>query len=416
MANEEHLSILQQGVEAWNSWRRDNPDIRPDLIRAYLFEANLSGAYLSEAILTTANLSGADLSRTDLSEANLAGANLSGANLSGADLFGANLSGANLRRADLSEADLRRANLSRAYLLRANLNWADLSEAYIFEADLSGADLRGADLIDAYLSEAYIFEADLSGADLSGAILVKADLRGVNLSGALLRGAYLIEADLIGANLSVADAGWTVFGNVDLSVAKGLDTVRHGGPSTIGIDTIYRSRGNIPDVFLRGAGVPDSFIEYIASLVGRPIQFYSCFISYSSKDQDAADRLHADLQSKGIRCWFAPEDMKIGDRIRQRIDEAIRLYDKLLLILSEHSMDSDWVEKEVETAFEEERRRKRTVLFPIRLDDLVMETDQAWAADIRRTRHIGDFRRWKDHDAYQEAFARLVRDLEREES
>ena len=165
----------------------------------------------------------------------------------------------------------------------------------------------------------------------------------------------------------------------------------------------------------KAAGVPDSFIEHIASLAGTPIQFYSCFICYSSKDKDIADRLHADLQSKGIRCWFAPEDMKIGDRIRQRIDEAIRLYDKLLLILSEHSIDSDWVEKEVETAFEEERRRKRTVLFPIRLDDLVMETDQAWAAVIRQTRHIGDFRRWKDHDAYQEALARLVRDLEREE-
>ena len=52
--------------------------------------------------------------------------------------------------------------------------------------------------------------------------------------------------------------------------------------------------------------------------------------------------------------------------------------------------------------------------FPIRLDDAVMETDQAWAADIRRTRHIGDFRNWKDHDAYQNAFARLLRDLKAE--
>ena len=346
MANEEHLSILQQGVEAWNSWRRDNPNIRPDL-------------------------SETDLSEVDLSEADLSKADLSMAHLTRAMLFGADLSGADLRKAGLSGADLFGANLSRADLSRA-----DLSEAGLSRADLSGADLGG---------------ADLSGADLSG-------------------------ANLIGVNLNEATAGWTVFGNVDLSVVQGLESVRHGGPSIIGIDTIYLSKGNIPEAFLQGAGVPDSFIEYMATLVGRPSQFYSCFISYSSKDQDAADRLHADLQSKGIRCWFAPEDMKIGDPIRQRIDEAIRLYDKLLLILSEHSIDSDWVEKEVETAFEEERRRKRTVLFPIRLDDLVMETDQAWAADIRRARHIGDFRRWKDHDAYQEAFARLVRDLEREES
>jgi len=79
------------------------------------------------------------------------------------------------------------------------------------------------------------------------------------------------------------------------------------------------------------------------------------------------------------------------------------------------SIDSDWVEKEVETAFEQERKRKTTILFPIRLDSTVMETDQAWAADIRRTRHIGDFSNWKGHDAYQKAFDRLLRDLKAEE-
>ena len=406
MANEEHLSILKQGVGAWNSWRRGNPDIQPDLSEANLIEANLRGA----------NLRGANLSGANLIKAYLQGANLRGANLSLADLSGADLSKADLSGADLSAAYLSGANLSAAYLRGTDLNRANLSGADLSAAHLIRANLRGAKLIRANLNRADLSAAYLRGADLSAAYLRGADLRGADLIRANLGGANLIEANLRGANLRDATAGWTIFGNVDLSVAKGLDAVQHHGPSTIGIDTIYRSKGNIPEAFLRGAGVPDSFIEYIASLVGRPIQFYSCFISYSSKDQAAADRLHADLQSKGIRCWFAPEDMKIGDRIRQRIDEAIRLYDKLMLILSEHSIDSDWVEKEVETAFEEERRRKRTVLFPIRLDETVMETDQAWAADIRRTRHIGDFRRWKDHDAYQEAFARLVRDLEREES
>ena len=90
----------------------------------------------------------------------------------------------------------------------------------------------------------------------------------------------------------------------------------------------------------------------------------------------------------------------------------------MLLVLSEHSVNSKWVEKEVETAFDKEtpdhfdkETPDHTVLFPIRLDDAVMKTDRAWAADIRRTRHIGDFSRWKDHDAYQKAFDRLLRDL-----
>jgi len=53
------------------------------------------------------------------------------------------------------------------------------------------------------------------------------------------------------------------------------------------------------------------------------------FISYSSKDDDFAQRLHADLQHQGVRCWFAPEDLQIGDKFRIRIDESIRVYDKL---------------------------------------------------------------------------------------
>ena len=98
--------------------------------------------------------------------------------------------------------------------------------------------------------------------------------------------------------------------------------------------------------------------------MGRAIEFYSCFISYSSKDQEFAERLHADLQAKGVRCWFAPHDLKIGDRFRQRIDEAIRVHDKLLLILSEHSIESDWVATEVEAAFEKERQRAPDRAFP----------------------------------------------------
>jgi hypothetical protein len=134
--------------------------------------------------------------------------------------------------------------------------------------------------------------ADLSGADLSNADLREADLRAADLSG----------ASLDNSDFTDAWAAGTVFGDNDLSTVKGLETVQHLGPSTIGIDTIYKSKGNIPEVFLRGAGVPEDFITYMKSLVGKAIDFYSCFISYSSKDDDFAQRLHADLQQKGVRC------------------------------------------------------------------------------------------------------------------
>jgi hypothetical protein len=288
------------------------------------------------------------------------------------------------------------ANLSRANLTETALREADLTKADLDYAALIGADLRG---------------ANLKAANLRMAVISVADLRGANLWGADLQGTDLTEANLDSSDFTNARVGPTVFVDNDLSTVKGLETVQHFGPSSIGIDTVYKSKGNIPEVFLRGCGVPEDFITYMKLLVGKPIEFYSCFISYSSQDGDFAQRLHADLQQKGVRCWFAPEDLKIGDKFRMRIDESIRIYDKLMVILSVNSIRSSWVEEEVEAALEKERKQNHLALFPIRLDDAVMETDQAWAASLRRTRHIGDFHAWKDDDPYQKSFERLLRDL-----
>jgi hypothetical protein len=169
--------------------------------------------------------------------------------------------------------------------------------------------------------------------------------------------------------------------------------------------------GTLSLAFLRSVGLSDNLIDYLPSLLNQPIQFYSCFISYSSQDQDFADRLHADLQNKGVRCWFAPHDLPIGARTWDTIDEAIRLRDKVLLILSRNAIGSDWVEDEVTKAFAEERTRKQLVLFPVRLDDAVMKTTEPWAGKLRDNRNIGDFRKWKDHDAYEKALERVLRDL-----
>ena len=221
-----------------------------------------------------------------------------------------------------------------------------------------------------------------------------------------------------GATLEHSECVLTTFAAVDLSEVRGLDSIKHQGPSTVGIDTLFLSKGKIPEAFLRGCGVPETLIAYLPSIIGamQPIQFYSCFISYSSRDQSFAERLYADLQGKGVRCWYAPEDLKIGEKIRVGIDESIRVHDKLLLVLSKNSVASDWVEKEVETAMEKERQQKRVVLFPIRLDDAVMKIETGWPADIRRSRNIGDFKKWKTHDTYQKAFERLLRDLKAKES
>jgi hypothetical protein len=72
-------------------------------------------------------------------------------------------------------------------------------------------------------------------------------------------------------------------------------------------------------------------------------------------------------------------------------------------VLSEVSVQGSWVEKGHQAGFEEDWQHKTTVLFPTRLDDTVMEADEAWARDIRGTRHMGDFLKWKDDGSYKKA-------------
>lgn len=320
------------------------------------------------------------------------------------------------RREDIASVDLRGANLDKAALYGVNLDNALLAWAVLAGADLQEASLNEAFLIMANLREVNLRKANLHKADLRRAVLVGADLREADLRAVDLREAVLVEADLSGADLRGANVAGaiiysTTFDHMNLSETEGLESCVHYGPSTIGIDTFFQSKGNIPEVFLRGCGVPEQFITFARSLVGQAIEFYSCFISYSSHDTAFAERLHADLRAKNLRCWFAPEDLKIGDRFQESIEESIRLFDKVMIVLSEASVESRWVEREVNAAREREDCEGRTLLFPIRIDDAVMNAPQPWAADIRRARHIGDFRGWQQHTAYKAAFDRLLRDL-----
>jgi hypothetical protein len=352
MANEEHVAILLRGVEGWNQWRKENPDVLPELTDA------------------------------DLKFANLHVANLSGASLSGAYLFLADLSGANLNGADLSHADL--------------------SDARLVAADLNGSDLNNGNFL----------RADLSLADLSGANLFNANLRGANL----------FDANLILTNLDLAELWGTIFANVDLSEVVGLETVRHSGPSSIGIDTIYKSRGRIPEVFLRGCGVPDIFIEYMSALTSKPFEFYSCFISYSHQDEAFANRLHDTLQGKGVRCWLDEEDAKLGVPISRNIEQGIRLTDKFLLCCSKASLNSGWVDYEIDLALHKERNLRQVAkddvwrIIPLDLDGHLFSPEYDGGALRIRDRLAGDFTGWKtDSDKFDRQIARVIQAIRIEE-
>lgn len=380
MANPEHFLILKQGVGNWNRWRESNPSEKPDLELADLKGFNLAGCNLSGAILSDANLSKSDLSEADLKKAECIGTDFT--------------------RTNFEFSDLRKANLSAVIAPDANFIMANLGMAGLQDTVLDRANFQ----------KAYLVGTNFTGAELSMADFRHANCQGAKFQSANLIGAIFDWTNLDGSDFAHAFIGLNVFANINLGVSKSLDTVQHNGPSEISIGTIYRSKGKIPEVFLRGAGVPDTFIGYMSSLTEKALDYYSCFISYSSKDQEFVERLYADLQSRGIRCWFAPEDMKIGDKIWDTIDQYIRIPDKLVLILSENSINSNWVEDEVSAAYEEEHNREKTVLFPIRLDSAIKDSNKPWALKVR-SGHIQDFTQWKDHNAYKKAFERLLRDL-----
>jgi hypothetical protein len=152
--------------------------------------------------------------------------------------------------------------------------------------------------------------------------------------------------------------------------------------------------------------VPESLIRYIPSLVasGEGIQFYSSFISYSSKDEEFARRLHGRMRDAHLRVWFAPEDVQGGRKLHEQIETAIRVYDKLLIVLSEASLQSEWVMDELRKGFKAERTTGKRKLFPVRLVDF--ETLRKWkcfdadsgkdlAIELREY-FIPDFSNWKD--------------------
>jgi hypothetical protein len=294
--------------------------------------------------------------------------------------------------------------------------------ADLMEANLSGTDLSKANLIGANLIRADLSGSNLIGADLSGSNLSEAELSGSHLSAASLSG-----ANLSGANLSGADLHETIFANINLSTVKGLEACLHWGPSILDHRTLQRS-GRLPLPFLRGCGLSDWEIEaaklhepsltseQITDIVyrvhdlrsTRPIQIHRLFISYSHADSVFLEHMERHLNERGIRFWRDKHDAPAGP-LENIILRAIRHNPTVLLVLSENSVKSDWVEYEAQTARELEKELGRHVLCPVALDESWKTCK--WSAVLRnqiKKYNVLNFSDWQDATAFEGKFQHLL--------
>src|SRR5579875_1493948 len=282
--------------------------------------------------------------------------------------------------------------------------------------DLSNADLRGKRLSSINFRRVNLMGANLCGvaldsADLSYANLAMADLTGANLCHANLHGTIFRKTTLCEVRCRKATMHETLLLNMDMRTVKGLDTIRHLGPSMIDVTTIGRSAGSIPQKFLQGVGLTGHLLEAILEQSKNPLSYFTCFISYASEDQHFVEVLYQNLQQRGVRCWFAPMNLRPGDKFPEKITEAIQHHDKLLLVLSKHALASDWVKKEVEIARNKERGGKVDVLLPVCLDTVLLHSP-GWAGFISKKRYIANFERWKQPRAFQKQLGVLLKALQ----
>ena len=311
---------------------------------------------------------------------------------------------------------LRGADLSEANLVEANLRGADLNDVVLDWANLGGADFSGADLTGADLSDTNLLEADFRGA-----ILVRVNFVGVNLDST-----YLDGADLSGATFL-----HTVIGFTDLTYCKGLDNIRHIGPSIIDPTTTKFDYKNLPIKFLEGCGWnkwqieslklndPDLKPAQVVDILYRieelrnsaPIQPYSIFISYSREDEAFIQRIEEQFREGDIRFWRDVHDATAGP-LEEQISRAIHMNRTVLLVLSKNSVESDWVEFEVRRARELQKEIDRHVICPVALDDSWKSCK--WPRRLRdqvEEYNILDFSEWEDETSFEGQYGKLRQGL-----
>lgn len=321
------------------------------------------------------------------------------ADISGADLSNRYLRGVNLENICMDGANFQGSDLAYARITNGSCSRANFQDTNLACADLTNQLAVGIDLRNAYLGCRIGSEVRTATGQLQRRI---ADTR----NGTLFCDTTLANADFRGAILNC-----TYFLNMDMTYCVGLEDCSHEDSSYLDLLTVSRSE-RLPITFLKQAGVPDSLATNISLLRGMPFEHLSCFISYTSSDAIFARRLYSALTGLGIRTWHDEHSLQAGQDLQDEIHRGIKSTDVLLLCCSEASMNSWWVERELDSAFRKEQLyqketgNKKMFLIPLDLDGYILSNAcTSSRVDELLTRKVATFKGWHTEDSiFESAF------------
>ena len=365
MADMDQVQIVRKGRDAVASWREEHPGETMDLYNSYM----------SHVRIPMVDLSGADLRESDFMGAMLRRANLAGCYLNPVHFYRADL-----REIDLTGTLMNRANLRGADLRGANLAGADMDSAILSGANLTGANLSGADLSRVNLDRANLTDANLTDTVFHGAALTRADLSGAQLEGADFYSAIFNDCPTVGTKFSGSIVGYTVFQNCDLSQAEGLDEIRHDAPSTLGADSLIRSGGQLPELFMRGVGASDALIEFQKTITEYDPLSGDIFISCADADIPFGETLQNGLRQLGIRCWVFSQKSRGNALVDRRstseeeeIERWVRHYKKLIVVGSAVGMETEIIRTDITQATARQQSDDEWLLYLVASDSTLIQ-------------------------------------------
>lgn len=98
------------------------------------------------------------------------------------------------------------------------------------------------------------------------------------------------------------------------------------------------------------------------------------FLSHSSKDKAFIRQIATDLSAEGIAVWLDEQRIHVGDSIPEKIAQGLAQSDFFLVALSEHSVGSEWVKRELNNALIQEISKRKIAILPLKLSPCEIPT------------------------------------------